>query len=73
MVCGFSVRMTSFSVRHKSQDLLPLENECPLAFIDHSISKGIPLSFKLVGISMKPGMHSCVLFSGITSITGVLF
>ena len=46
MVFWSSVNITSFSVRQRSQDLPPLENACPRAFIDHFISKGVPLSFK---------------------------
>lgn len=41
-----SVRITSFSVKHRSQALDPLENVCPFAFIDHLISKGVSFSFR---------------------------
>ena len=41
MVFGFSVRITSFSVKQRSHSRPPLENVCPLAFIDHLISYGI--------------------------------
>ena len=44
IVCWFSVSIVSFSVKQRSQDLLPLENACPRAFIDHFTSKGISLS-----------------------------
>ena len=36
IVWGFSVSITSFSVKHRSQDWLPLENAWPPAFIDHT-------------------------------------
>ena len=49
MLLWSSVKMTSFSVKQRSQARLPLENACPLAFIDHFISlftsNGIPLFF----------------------------
>ena len=45
MVFWFAVKITNFSVKHRSQALLPLENACPLAFIDHVTSKWILSSF----------------------------
>ena len=47
IVWGFSVRMTSFSVKHKSQDWLPLENAWPRAFIDHTTLGVMPLSLSI--------------------------
>ena len=35
MVFWSSVNITSFSVRHKSQALPPLENACPRDLMDH--------------------------------------
>ena len=40
-----AVRITSFSVRHRSHDRPPLENGCPLALIDQFTKWGIFLSF----------------------------
>ena len=36
IVWGFSVSITSFSVKHRSQDWLPLENAWPCALIDQT-------------------------------------
>ena len=47
IVWGFSVRMTSFSVKHRSQDWLPLENAWPRAFIDHTTLGVMPLSLSI--------------------------
>ena len=47
IVWGFSVRITSFSVKHKSQDWLPLENAWPRAFIDHTTLGVIFLSLSI--------------------------
>ena len=35
MFCWFSVKITSFSVRQRSQALLPLEKACPFLIINH--------------------------------------
>ena len=47
IVWGFAVRITSFSVKHRSQDWLPLENAWPRAFIDHTTLGVIFLSLSI--------------------------
>ena len=45
VVRGFAISIVNFSLKHKSQALLPEEKTCPFALIDHFISKLMPLSF----------------------------
>ena len=49
IVCWSAVIIKSFSLKHKSHDLPPLENPWPFAFMDHFIVKGtfLPLSYQI--------------------------